>query len=78
MAFHRLSDLNIIHTTGHSKIRYTDRIHINECPDLKGKSKLGDLDVDERILLKCNLWKKDVRMWTGFIWISVENSGGMF
>jgi hypothetical protein len=36
-----------------------------------GMDHLGDLYVDGRILLKWILREKDMRLWAGFIWLSI-------
>jgi hypothetical protein len=33
---------------------------------------LGDIDIDGRIILKCNLNKYDMRMWAQLIWLLIE------
>ena len=35
------------------------------------------LGVDGKVILKCMLRKYDVRLWTGFGWVSVRISAGM-
>jgi hypothetical protein len=38
---------------------------------------LGDLGLDERIILKCILVQYGVNMWTGFNWLRVRFSDGL-
>jgi hypothetical protein len=45
--------------------------------NLKGRDNLRDLGVDGRIILKCMLKKKGVRVWAGFIWLRTGTSGGL-
>jgi hypothetical protein len=42
----------------------------------KGKSHYEDLDVDGRILEEWILYKWDGRVWSGFVWLRIETSGG--
>jgi hypothetical protein len=42
--------------------------------DLTGKEHLGD--VDRRIILKCIFFKRDVKTWTGLLWLKVGRGGG--
>jgi hypothetical protein len=37
-----------------------------------------DLGVDGRIMFKYVLEKQDVRVWSGFVWIRIGISSGMF
>jgi hypothetical protein len=37
-----------------------------------------NLSIDRRIIFKCVLMKQGLRMWTGFIWLKVGSSGGLF
>jgi hypothetical protein len=41
------------------------------------RNHLGDLDVDGRIILTQILQKYSVKMWTGFIWLSIRSSNGL-
>jgi hypothetical protein len=43
----------------------------------KGIDHAKDLDVDVRILLKYMLGKYGLRVWVGFIWLSVGSGGGL-
>jgi hypothetical protein len=42
---------------------------------MKDRDQLGDLGVDERIILKCILKKLGVRLLNVFIWLRIETSG---
>jgi hypothetical protein len=44
----------------------------------KGRYHLGDLRIDGRILLKLIFKKRDVRVWTGFVWLRTGTSGRLF
>jgi hypothetical protein len=44
---------------------------------VRGRKHLEDLGVDGRIILRCVLKKKGVRVWTGFIWLKIGISGGL-
>jgi hypothetical protein len=44
---------------------------------MKGRDHLGDLGVDERIILEWILGKEGVKVWIGFIWIIIETSAGL-
>jgi hypothetical protein len=41
----------------------------------EGKSHLGVLDLDIRIILQWTLKKFDRRLWTGFVWLHIRTSG---
>jgi hypothetical protein len=43
--------------------------------NLKGRDHLGDLGVDERIILEWVLKNWVMRMWTEFIWLRTEARG---
>jgi hypothetical protein len=45
--------------------------------NLKGRGSLEDLDIDDRTMLKWILEKQDGGMWTEFIWLWIEMSGGL-
>jgi hypothetical protein len=46
--------------------------------NLKEMYHLGDLELDETIILTCILGQDGVVvMWTGFSWLSVRSSGGL-
>jgi hypothetical protein len=34
-----------------------------------------DLGIDGRIILKCTLKKRDVRAWTGLVWLRARRNG---
>jgi hypothetical protein len=36
---------------------------------------LGDIDFDEKIILKCIIKKQDGSVWAGFSWLSFLNIG---
>jgi len=40
------------------------------------KSNLGDLDIDDRIVLTLILKRHRVRLCTGFFWIRIRSRGG--
>jgi hypothetical protein len=44
--------------------------------NLKGRDDSEDLDVDGMLILKRLLGKLGGKMWTGFIWLTIETSGG--
>jgi hypothetical protein len=44
---------------------------------LKGTSHSEDLGVNGRIILKCILAKKSVRLNTGYIWLKIRTGGGI-
>ena len=44
--------------------------------DLREGDHLGDLGVDERIILKWILKKRDEESWTGLIWLRIGTGGG--
>jgi hypothetical protein len=37
--------------------------------NVKGRDHSEDLDIDERIISECILWKFSGKLWTGFIWL---------
>jgi hypothetical protein len=37
-----------------------------------------DIGIDERIILKLILENSSWRVWTGFIWVRISTSGGLF
>jgi hypothetical protein len=43
--------------------------------NLSGSDNLGDIDVDENVVLKWILYKWDMRMWIGFIWLRIGTNG---
>ena len=43
----------------------------------EGKDHLDDLGVDERIIIKCILNKRDGGTWTGLILLGVGTGGGL-
>jgi hypothetical protein len=45
---------------------------------MMGRDHLEDLGVDDRIILEWILGKYDVKVCTGFIWIRIGTSGGLF
>jgi hypothetical protein len=45
---------------------------------LKGKENLEGLGVEGRKILKCILKKDNVTMWTGFNWLEIRSSGGLW
>jgi hypothetical protein len=47
------------------------------CEDLWGGDHLGDLGVDERIILKWIFKRWDGEAWTGLIWLRVGTGGGL-
>jgi hypothetical protein len=46
--------------------------------NLHGKHHVEELGVGECIILEWILGKQDGNVWTGFIWLRKENSGGLF
>jgi hypothetical protein len=44
---------------------------------VKHRDKLEDLSVDGKIILEWILWKWCDKMWTGFVWLRIETSGGL-
>jgi hypothetical protein len=42
--------------------------------NLEGRNHLGDLSIDERIILKWILKKQGMRMWTGFMWLRIRTN----
>jgi hypothetical protein len=45
--------------------------------NVKGRDHLGVTGVDEWMILKRILKKLNIRMWTGFIWLGIGDSGGI-
>jgi hypothetical protein len=45
---------------------------------LNGRDHSEDLGVDARIILEWILEKQGVKVWTEFIWLRTETSGGLF
>jgi hypothetical protein len=45
--------------------------------NLKGRDRLGDLDVHERMILKLMLEEQNVKVWTGFIWLRIGSSDAL-
>jgi hypothetical protein len=43
--------------------------------NLTGIGHMGDLDISERIILKF-MFKHDVRMWIGLIWLMITSNSG--
>jgi len=43
--------------------------------NLKGRDHLEDLGIDERIITEWILGKQGKKLWTGFIWLKIGNSG---
>jgi hypothetical protein len=43
----------------------------------QGKNHSEDLDVDEKMILKCIVGKQGEKVWTGFIWCRIGASGGL-
>jgi hypothetical protein len=39
-------------------------------------SMMKDLEVSERIILKC-IFKRNMKVWTGLIWLRIWSSGGL-
>jgi hypothetical protein len=46
--------------------------------NLKDRGHLEDLNVDRRIILEWILETQDGKLWTGFIWVRIETSSGLF
>jgi hypothetical protein len=46
--------------------------------NLKGRNRLEDLDVNERIILKLIINKQDMKVYAGFIWPRTGPSVGLF
>jgi hypothetical protein len=46
--------------------------------NLKGRDHSEDLGVDEKIILEWILGKRIGKVWTRFIWLRIETSGGLF
>jgi hypothetical protein len=44
-------------------------MHIGIWENQKERNHHEDLDIDERIILRCILEKQDKVVWTGFIWL---------
>jgi hypothetical protein len=44
---------------------------------LEGKTAIGDIDTDGRIILKLTLKKYDMKVWTAFRWLRIGSSGGI-
>jgi hypothetical protein len=44
--------------------------------NLKGRDHLGELDVDERKILRRILKKYEMRLWNGFSSLRIRTSGG--
>jgi len=44
--------------------------------NLKGRVHAEGLGLDGRIILECILGKEDGKIWIGFVWLSIETSGG--
>jgi hypothetical protein len=45
--------------------------------NLKGRDLTEDLAMNWKVILKWILDKHDRKMWTGFIWLKIETSGGL-
>jgi hypothetical protein len=45
--------------------------------NLKGRDHLENLGVDWKIIFKWVLWKYDVKVWNGFIWLRIGISFGL-
>jgi hypothetical protein len=45
--------------------------------NLKGRDHSEDLGVDGRIILELILGKQGGNLWSGFIWLRIESSGGL-
>jgi hypothetical protein len=43
----------------------------------KGKIHSKELDIDGKIILEWVLWKQSSKVWTGYIWLRTETSGGL-
>jgi hypothetical protein len=46
--------------------------------DLKGRGHMGDLGTGGRIISNWVLKIYGVRLWTGFHWLRIHSSGGLF
>jgi len=46
--------------------------------DMKERDHLEELCIDGKTILNLILNKLDVRAWTGFIWLWINTSGGMW
>jgi len=44
---------------------------------LKGRDHLEEPGVDERMILEWILGKENGKLWTGFVWFRIRNSGGL-
>jgi hypothetical protein len=50
--------------------------YIFRLENIKGKQHLGDVGVDEKIILEWNLGKYGEKVWTGRTWLRIGTSGG--
>jgi hypothetical protein len=46
--------------------------------NLKGKDHSEDIGIDGKVILEWILGKYGRKMWTGFIWLRIGTSGGLF
>ena len=46
------------------------------CGNLRERDHLEDPCVDGRIIIKCVFRNRDVRLWTGLIWLRIGACGG--
>jgi hypothetical protein len=62
------------HVACMEEMRNSCRILVGE---LEGKDNLEDLGIDGRIILRWSLEKWGLKVWTGFIWLRIQTSGGL-